>query len=59
VASDDDQLGKLQRNFIEIRNRASRFRGTHGASVADLQAEGDPELDALRIERIEATIVRR
>jgi len=50
MAADDAQLGELERDVVEIRNRPSWFRGRKRSRVTDLQAEWDVELDALCIE---------
>jgi len=58
VATDDDELRKLERDVVEIRNRPARLGRTKRSRVADLEAEWDAELDRFGVQRLIAPIVR-
>jgi hypothetical protein len=59
VTTDDHEVREVERDPIEIRNRTAGLRGMQRSGVPDLQTERHAELDALRVERIVAAVVRR
>jgi hypothetical protein len=59
VATDHDELRKLEQHVVEVRDRTSGLRRAERAGVTDLRAERDPELDAGRVDRVVAAVVRR
>jgi len=59
VSADDLELGEIQGHAIEVGDGATGIGFAQGSRVADLEAKGHPELDALRVERVVAAIVGR
>ena len=59
VAADDHELGEVERDVVEVRDRPAGLGGAQRPGVADLQAERDAELDALGVERVVAAVVGR
>src|SRR5262249_56971811 len=59
VSAENGELGKLERDAVEIGDRAARLPRAQRAGVVNLRAERDTELDAFGIERIVAPAVRR
>ena len=59
VAGDDSEFRKFQGDVLEVGNRAARLGWQEGTGMADLQAEGNAELDTLGLQGIVAAIVRR
>ena len=59
VAADDRQLGEVDRDLVDVRDRPADLGRLQRAGVADLRAEGDAELHAGGVERVEAAVGRR
>src|SRR5215467_1184842 len=59
MAADNAQLGKIERDVIEVGNGPPRFGWRQRTGVTDLQTEWDVELDAFGVERVIAAVIRR
>ena len=59
VPADDDELGEVQGDLVDVGDRPAGLGRAERAGVADLRAEGHPEVDAGRVQRVVATVGRR
>ena len=56
VATHDDQFGELKCDGVQVRDRPAGLGGAERPGVADLEAEGDSQLDAFGVQRVVAAV---